>query len=156
MDIPTDDLYRDLADMKEHLDLSNYPKDHPLYDPSNKAVVNKFKDECAGNIIKEFIGLRAKCYSILVQEPEGYKQKSTAAGVKKSVQKSIHHEIYKQTLETENDFYITQKLLKSNKHVIHSIDQTRVGLTTFDNKCFLLEDGVHTWAYGHYLNKKNE
>ena len=104
VDIPTDDLYRDLADIREHLDLSNYPQDHPLYDPSNKAVLNKFKDECEGNIMKEFVGLRSKCYSILIQEPDGDKQKRTAAGVKMSVQKSLHHDIYKQTLEKENDF----------------------------------------------------
>ena len=104
--------------------------------------------------MKEFVGLRSKCYSILIQEPDGDKQKSTAAGVKMSVQKSLHHDIYKQTLEKENDFYITQNLLKSNKHVNYSITQTRVGLTAYDDKRYLLPDGVYTRAYGHYLNKQ--
>ena len=57
------------------MDFSNYPQDHPLYDPSNKAVLNKFKDECAGRVVKEFIGLRSKCYSILLQDGDTEKQK---------------------------------------------------------------------------------
>ena len=82
IDIPTEDLYQELAEISNHLDLSNYPTDHPLYDPRNKAVVNKFKDECSGDVIKKFVRLRSKCYSILVQESGGEKQKSAAAGVK--------------------------------------------------------------------------
>ena len=153
VDVPTDDLYRDLSTITEHLDLSNYPKDHPLYDPSNKAVLNKFKDECSGNVVKEFIGLRSKCYSILVHENGKYKQKSTAAGVKKSVKKSLHHELYKQTLESETDIYISQGLLRSYKHEIFSITQKKLALTAYDDKRHLLNDGIHTKAYGHYLNE---
>ena len=51
-DIQSDDLYEDIKDIKDHLDLSNYPKDHHLYDPKNRAVLGKFKDECEGNIIQ--------------------------------------------------------------------------------------------------------
>ena len=50
-------------------------------------------------------------------------------------------------------FYITQNLLKSNKHVNYSITQTKVGLTAYDVKRYLLPDGVYIRAYGHYLNK---
>ena len=153
VDIPTDDLYRDLSDLKEHLDLSNYPRNHPLYDPSNKAVLNKFKDECAGHVVKEFIGLRSKCYSILIQENEEEKQKSTAAGVKKCVKKSIHHDHYRSTLESESDYYVTQNLLRSYKHTIFSVNQKKIALTAYDDKRYLLNDSIHTRAYGHYLNR---
>ena len=152
VDIPTDDLYRDLADLKNHLDLSNYPKTHPLYDPSNKAVLNKFKDECSGSVIKDFVGLRSKCYSILIQDEE-CSHKNTAAGVKKPIKKSIHHDSYLLTLDTESDYFITQKLLRSYKHTIFSVDQTKVGLTAYDDKRFLLNDGINTRAYGHYRNE---
>ena len=49
----------------EHMDFSNLPYDHPLYDVRNKMIPGKWKDEMCGLIIKEFIGLRSKCYSLL-------------------------------------------------------------------------------------------
>ena len=156
IDIPTDDLYRVLVSIKDHLDLSNYPKDHSLYDPRNKAVLGKFKDECAGNLIQEFVGLRSKCYSLLVWEDSDgelkKKQKSTAAGVKKAVRSSLHHDLYKSALINEEDAMITQKLLRSYNHIVHSVTQTKIGLTAYDDKRYLLNDGIMSRAYGHYLN----
>lgn len=49
----------------EFMDYSNYPKDHSLYDESNKAQLGYFKNELGGNLkCDEFIGLRPKCYSL--------------------------------------------------------------------------------------------
>ena len=50
--------------MKNYFDLSDYPKDHPLYDTINKKVIGKFKDEANGKIITEFIGLRPRVIPI--------------------------------------------------------------------------------------------
>ena len=33
------DLYKDLGDMKEHMDFSGYDKSHPCYDKTNKKSV---------------------------------------------------------------------------------------------------------------------
>ena len=98
-------------------------------------------------------GLRSKCYSILVHENGEYKQKSTAAGVKKAIKKSLHHELYKQTLVSETDIYINQELLRSYQHTVFSITQNKVGLTAYDDKRYLLPNGVSTRAYGHYKNE---
>ena len=73
--------------------------------------------------------------------------------MKKSVKKSLHHELYKQTLESETDVYISQELLRSYKHDIFSVTQKKVALTAYDDKRHLLNDGIHTRAYGHYLNE---
>lgn len=52
-------MYQDFSDMaKEHLDMSEYPESHPLHSLDNKAIPGKFKDEAAGDIIEEFVGLR--------------------------------------------------------------------------------------------------
>ena len=50
---------------KDIYDFSDYPKNHPCYSETNKKVVGKFKDECAGKVISEYVGLRLKMYSIL-------------------------------------------------------------------------------------------
>lgn len=42
---------------------SDYPEDSPFYNKTNKKVVGKFKDETAGQIITEFVGLRSTMYS---------------------------------------------------------------------------------------------
>ena len=46
--IETNDVYKDMVEQKHLYDLSNYPTDHALYDATNKKVVLKMKDECAG------------------------------------------------------------------------------------------------------------
>jgi len=35
-----------------------------LYNETNKKIVKKMKDEVNGKIIKEFVGIRSKMYSI--------------------------------------------------------------------------------------------
>ena len=59
--IYTEDIYSDLAKIKDHLDTSVYSKDHPLYsNKNNKKVIGKFKVELGGNIMTTFIVLRRK------------------------------------------------------------------------------------------------
>ena len=64
--IPTKDLYEDLKGIQEHLDTSDYPKDHPLYSLMNKKVIGKFKDELNGKVLYEIIYLRSKVYSFIL------------------------------------------------------------------------------------------
>ena len=48
---------------KNLYDFSEYPKNHPYFDMSNKQVLGKFKDELNSKIITEFITLKPKMYS---------------------------------------------------------------------------------------------
>ena len=45
--------------------LSNYSKNSKYFCNDNKKVLGKMKDEYGENLIKEFIALRSKTYSIL-------------------------------------------------------------------------------------------
>ena len=95
-EIQTEDFYNDISgDLKDRFDTSGYPSDHPSGIPSgfNKKVLGMFKDEVNGNVIDEFVGLRAKLYSYKMFEG---KESKKCKGVKKSVvKKSITHEDYK-------------------------------------------------------------
>ena len=87
-EIETEDFYKDIsADVKDRFDTSDYPPDHPSGIPSgfNKKVLGTFKDEVGGDIIDEFVGLRAKLYSYKILEGEESKK---CKGVKKSVIKT--------------------------------------------------------------------
>ena len=63
--IKTDDIYKDIAeDIKIRFDTSNYDLKRPLPKEKNKKVTGVMKDELDAEIMKEFVGLRAKTYGI--------------------------------------------------------------------------------------------
>ena len=52
----------------------NYSAKSKYYDNSNKLVVGKMKDETAGIAIEEFVGLKPKMYSYLVNDDSEHKK----------------------------------------------------------------------------------
>ena len=82
-EIQTEDFYKDISeDVKDRFDTGDYTPDHPSGIPSgfNKKVLGMFKDEVRGEVIDEFVGLRAKLYSYKMFEGEESKK---CKGVKK-------------------------------------------------------------------------
>ena len=69
-------------------DLSDYLLNSKFFDPTNKKVISKMKDEFKGKIISEFIGLKSKMYSLIAVDNEEVKE---AKGVNKNVIKNIRH-----------------------------------------------------------------
>ena len=63
--VKTEHLYEYFKFFQPDFDFSNYPSDHPLYSEENKKVVLKMKGEMGGKIVKEFVALKPKFYSIL-------------------------------------------------------------------------------------------
>ena len=80
-EIKTEDVYEDYTSDKEMFDFSNYSTKSKYYDNSNKLVIGKMKNETGGFAVEEFIGLKPKVYSFLVDNNE-YKK---AKGVNKNV-----------------------------------------------------------------------
>ena len=59
-------LKKDIAeDIETRFDISNFVIDRPLPKGKSKKVIGIMKDELGGQIMKEFVGLRAKTYSFL-------------------------------------------------------------------------------------------
>lgn len=139
-------FYKDVKQIAEHFDLSNLPPHHPLFSEVNKFVPGKFKFEVKDKFISEFIGLRSKMYSIKLADG---KQKSAAAGVKKAVSEDITHQMYKNCLHKMTKQVAHQKHFRSHKHDMFLIDIQKTSLCPYDDKRHILNDGVHTKAYGH-------
>ena len=113
-------------------DFSNYSKDSIFYDDTNKIVIGKMKDEYGGNIIDKFIGLKSKMYSI--KKIDG-SESSTAKGV---------------NIATEfNEFKDVLFNKKIIKHKIGTYEIHKISLSCFDDKRYVLDDGIHTLAYFH-------
>ena len=150
-EIQTEDFYKDISgDVKDRFDTSDYPEGHPSGIPTgvNKKVLGMFKDETAGKIIKEFVGLRAKLYSYKMDEG---KENKRCKGIKKAVvEKSISHEDYKTCLETGKEQLRRQNIIRSYEHVVYTEEINKVALSAADDKRYLLKDSYDTLAWGHY------
>ena len=59
-EMKTEDVYENFYQDKNLFDFSEYPLYSKFFDPVNKKVIGKMKDECKGKIISEFIGLQSK------------------------------------------------------------------------------------------------
>ena len=61
-------------------DFSNYSTKSTFYGNSNKLGVGKMKDETAGIVTEEFVGLKQKMFSYLVDDSSEHKK---AKGINK-------------------------------------------------------------------------
>ena len=64
-EIKTDDIYEDFHEGRNLLDFSDYPWDSKFFDPVNKNVIGRMKDEFKGKIINEFVELKSDMYSLI-------------------------------------------------------------------------------------------
>ena len=153
-EIETEDFYKDISeDVKNRFDTSDYPENHPSGIPTgiNKKVLGMFKDEAGGKTIKEFVGLRAKLYSFKMDE--GGESKKCKGVKKQVVESSISHEDYKTCLTTGKEQLRKQNILRSYNHEAYTEEVNKIALSAQDDKRYILSDGIHTLAWGHYKIK---
>ena len=147
-EIETKDAYADFWKNKDKFDNSDYNKESPFYNAVNKKVIGKFKDESAGIPITEFVGLKSKMYSYVKDNEQ---MARTAKGIKKQVIiKDIKHEDYKNVLFNNEQIHHKMKTIRSEKHQLGSYELNKISLSCFDDKRFIHENGITSYAYGHY------
>ena len=146
-EIEAKDVYKDFFKDKDKFDNSDYPEYSPFFYKENKKVIGKFKDEAAGIPIIEFVGLRSKMYSYIKDNQKGGK---TAKGIKKNVIKNnIIHDDYKETLFNNKQMYHKMKTIRSENHQLGSYELNKVSLSCFDDKRYIHNNGINSYAYGH-------
>jgi hypothetical protein len=149
VDVATDDVYADFRapEMKDHFDFSEYPKDHPNYDPTNPKVLGKFKCETNGVPMSEWVALKAKMYAFKV----GEKEKMTGKGCpKQALKKYTTFDVYKHLLYDDSRTTVNYNCLRSQNHKMYTMNLTKVGLNNYDNKRYYL-DNTTSVPYGHYM-----
>ena len=127
---------------KELFDFSGYDKRSAYYDCVNEKVIGKMKDEMSGKITAEFVGLRSKMYSIVTVDDE----KLVRA---KGVNRKLMHSEFKDVLFDKKVVRHCMKRILAKGNKIGSYDVCKISLSCFDDKRFVLDDGVNSLAYGH-------
>ena len=154
--IRTDDVYEDFYRSKDLFDNSDYEKSSKFFFDGNKKVIGKFKDEAAGNPIVEFAGPKSKMYSYKTELAQGrIENKKTAKGFKKNViKRDLDHSHYAACLQNNTVEQHKMRSIRSDHHVVSSYEINKTSLSCFDDKRYILRDGITSYAYGYYLIKK--
>ena len=75
----------------------------------------------------------------------------TAKGIEKNIiRKNIKHSDYKNTLFNNKQMMHTTKTIRSENHHLGSYEINKVSLSCFDDKRYILNNDINSYAYGHY------
>ena len=127
---------------KEPFDLSNFPVSSKYYCSDNKKVLGKMKDEYGGKSILKFVGLKSKVYSIL---DESNNEKITSKGHNGFIE---FQEFY-DTRFKKKFFRHTMRRIGSKNHNFSTYETNERSLSCFDDKRYILKNGINISAYGH-------
>ena len=131
---------------------------HPLHDASNRKALGFFKDKLNSAPMREFVGLRLKCYAFPctgkvdknVLQHTIPVEKKTAKGVKRKVKDDhLHFGHYLDVLCSFKSYVCKQNLTSSTNRTVRTVHIRKIGMTAFDTKRWLCEDTVHAHSHGH-------
>ena len=140
-----------------YMDFSNYEPSHPKFDAANKAQLGFFKNEFGSEKkCLRFIGLRAKCYSLKLSDKNDIlSSKCVAKGVGiKAIENRMNFNQYAESLEKKKVIRHSFANIRTTKHSVFTVMQSKKALTHFDSKRWLFSCGIHSVSYGHYHIKK--
>lgn len=146
--IYTKNFYRDIKpDLEKYFDTSDYTENNIYnYDRINKKKIGVFKDENNGKIFREFVGLRSKMYSMIVDN----KLITKAKGVNKSVTKKLTFKNFESCLLNNTVKLAEMYRFKSIKHIVFTQKINKICLSSNDSKRYLIPNSTDTLAWGHY------
>jgi len=141
-----------LSNLNPYMDFSNYPSDHPLYNISKKSQLGCFKDEIhPSKMIKEFVGLRAKCYALKIKTCTTglLEDKKVCKGLGRvCIENRLRFGQYKKCLFEKKDIRHHFTTINSKKHNLYTSVKNKKALSGFDSKRFILMCGIHSVPYG--------
>ena len=121
------ELINFLQENKDEFDFSELDKSHELYNPINKKVIGKMKNETSPVLVLDtFTALRSKSYSFSYNNIQKAKQKG--------IQKAPKCEHYKNSLLNSETSSSTNTSIRSNLHNLTVEKQNKLALNPFDDK----------------------
>lgn len=149
LEIKSECFYTDMKQNLELYDTSDFSESNQFDIPRvNKKIPGLFKDELNGTVMTEFVGLRSKMYCV---KCEGIEKMKKAKGVKKYVLKqSLSFDHYMKCIQENCTVVRNQNTIRSKKHTVFSIRQSKIVLSGMDNKRYILANNIDTLPWGHY------
>ena len=92
------------------------------------------------------MGLKSKQYSILCSCDTIHRAK----GVPKAAANEQVHADYLHTLRKNQPKTVHFSAIRSFKHKLYTVDTEKIALRAFDDKKYILDDGINSLAYGDY------
>ncbi|CAG8637950.1 8254_t:CDS:2 [Ambispora gerdemannii] len=139
IEIEMENIYQDMIDDCDLFDFSDYPKDHWVIKnlPEDQWIINE-----------EDKRVRAKCYSVVCENSR--KNMIKAKGLKKSlIKKELSYKIFEDcVLEGKEDQPRTAQFLRSYRHRMYRIKQTKRSVNPLDTKLWIANDNITTYLYG--------
>jgi len=163
--VETEDIYRDVhlemrTKTEPWFDTSTYSPTDPcrpfLHSNKNFGICGKFKDEYAWTTISEVICLKPKLYAIRTvdkkKEDNGTETnefKRAKGTVRAVVEDKITFDHYKQVLEKGTAMSFPMTGIRSYKHCLFTIQQTKQSLSAFDDKGGYYISPTESLRFGH-------
>lgn len=149
----TNDSTKCIEHLKPIMDFSNYPTPSKYYDTTKKSKLGFFKDELAGRLeCKEFIGLRAKCYALKLNDEQLEIEKKVCKGLGRiAIKNRLKFLHYKQCLYNHKPFRFHYSSIKSTKQNVKTVRINKKALSHFDCKRWIFDCGIHSSPYGSKL-----
>jgi len=165
---PSNDYYAKMKAWEGQWDFSSLPAAHPLHSLKNKGKPGLMKPVFMN--IKEFCGLKSKCYSLLLHCNEckaDYQSRTCSScddkrdfvrkgrGVPRSVLRKTPHSSYTSVLWSSSLVNVKANLIRSINHNVSVIKVNRIGYHSFDVNRFFVND-TESLPFGHYECASNE
>ena len=158
-----------------HMDFSNYPQNHKLFNLAKKFKVGLLKNEVPSSFILRFCGLRSKTYGFehihlpserlgltataFIRQAINVAKKvefnARAKGVGYHGKKGLNYRDYFGCLKEMTHVTVRLSQLRSRNHIIHLIESTKLAFSSFDDKRYMLCN-IHTVPYGSVLIEQSK
>ena len=101
--------------------------------------------------ILEFCDLKSKVYTIIVSEnnKENNKKDNKKISKAKGVNKKLRHKEFVDVLFNKRVIRHNMKRIQSKLHELGTYDVFKISLSCFDDKQYVLNDGVNNLTYFH-------
>ena len=153
INVITEDFYKDIVDdVEKRFGTSNYEVHRPLLKIKNKIVIGLMKGELRGKIMTEFVALRAKTYSYLIDDgnSEEKKPKGSKTCVMKRIRKFNDH---KNCLLNNEVIAKSQQIFKSQEHNVYMEKINKIALSSNDDKRLQTFDRITSYPYVSSVGK---
>ena len=152
MHIKTEDFYKDIANyVGIRFDTSNYEVNRPFPTGKDKKEIGLMKDDLGGKIMTEFVALRPKTYSYLMDDVGVIKRLKKPE--KCVIKRRLKFNDYKDCLLNNEIKLKSQQRFKSERHDVYTEEINKITLSSNDDKILQTLDRITSYPYGESAGK---